>query len=220
MGRGERSTSQGADQRPSWLRSTEPTRSRPWAYEELLFGSDDDEANRALSSLAADLAVDLAELKRMQDDLHDQVVKIARLEGRLHALARSAEGVDSGRVDDSRVRPEIRSVPSDPLHSPASVARGRSLGRCEGFRVESSAGFVGYVEGLRFVSRIDEPDLIEVRGGRFGRELLLIPIEAVEDILLDEECVVVRGAPRLQEDHLHDLVERVRRMLHVHPSAS
>ena len=86
--------------------------------------------------------------------------------------------------------------------------------RAEGFEVESPAGVIGFVEGLRFASRIDRPDLLEVRGGRFGRQLLLIPSEQVEEVRVDEERVLVRGVPVPTGDLLAEVVERVRRALH------
>ena len=89
------------------------------------------------------------------------------------------------------------------------------LARCDGFRVDSPSGYVGVVEGMRFGSRIDRPDLLEVRAGRLGRTLLLIPVEEVEDVSPDDECVVVRSAPDLHGAHVHELVDRVRRALNL-----
>src|SRR5439155_24048846 len=130
----------------------------------------------------------------------------------LRALLQSGVEED-GAVDGAeRSSVEIRSLPSHPIRSP-SPDRGRSLARCEGFQVDSTSGTIGYVEGLRFVSRIDEPDLLEVRGGRFGRELMLIPVEAVEAISPEEERLVVRSLPPSGGDHAHELVSRVRRVL-------
>ena len=99
---------------------------------------------------------------------------------------------------------------------PRALRPGPSLARCEGFEVDSPEGVVGYVEGLRFESRIDEPDLLEVRGGRFGRELVLIPVEAVEEVSLEEERIVVRSVPRgLQDSNpSSELVRVFRRALH------
>ena len=98
---------------------------------------------------------------------------------------------------------------------PRPVKRIPSLARCEGFQVDSPSGVVGYVEGLRFVSRIDEPDLLEVRGGRFGRELVLIPAEAVDEVDAELERLVVRAAPAgIQDDHPRELVNLLRRALH------
>jgi hypothetical protein len=219
MGRSKRSSPQGADRAEQWLGADHAPRSRPWAYHELLFESETAaESARELRSLADDLAVDLAELKRMQNELHDQVVRIAQLEGRIQTLLRSTEAGAAARPDGRAPDAEMRSFPSDGSRSRVTRERGRSLARCEGFQVESSTGTVGFVEGLRFASRIDVPDLLEVRGGRFGRELMLIPIEAVEEISPEEERLVVRGLPRVHDDYAHELVSRLRRVLH-HPAS-
>jgi hypothetical protein len=219
MGRSKRSSPQGADRTEQWLGPERVARPRPWAYRELLLGANDDGTeDRGLSSLAADLAVDLAELKRMQNELYDHVVRIARLEGRLQALMSAQHG--EVRVHAAAPADEIRSLPSGPIRTHGSLEAGSSLARCEGFRVESPSGFVGFVEGLRFLTRIDEPDLLEVRGGRFGREPMLIPVEAVEEISLAEERLLIRTTPRLlQDDYVHELVNRLRKALH-HPVRS
>jgi hypothetical protein len=112
-------------------------------------------------------------------------------------------------------------VRADKDDSRASLAqRSYSLARCEGFEVDSPTGPVGFVEGLRFISRIDQPDLLEVRGGRFGRQHLLIPIEQVEEVRVTEERVVVHSAPTLTGDLLGALVDRLRRALHFDQAAS
>jgi hypothetical protein len=209
----KRSSPQGARRSHDWLRR-ESARSRPWAYEELLFGSNEETfEGEWLDSLAAGLAVDLAELRRMQNELHEQVVRVAALEGRVHAMRRL---VDSGRLvqaEETGPEPKAPSLPSAPVSEWRSTERGYSLARSEGFRVDSPSGFVGFVEGLRFVSRIDEPDLLEVRSGRFGREPMLIPIEAVEDISPAEQRLVIRATPPPQADHLHELVARFRNVV-------
>ena len=215
MASSKRTSPEGAQRDALWLGSDERGRARPWAYEALLFDSDSPAETDALSSLAADVASDLAELKHLQADLFDQVVRLAVLQGRLLAGRASSEAT-APPVEDGPVArpPELRSFPSDHRRSPAASARARDLARCEGGRVESPEGFVGLVDGLRFVSRIDEPDLIEVRGGRFGRELALIPIEAIEEISLEHERIVVRSAPKLHDVQLRELVERLRGALH------
>jgi hypothetical protein len=215
MSRRQRKTVQEPDRAERWLGPDEAARSRPWAYEEILLGSDGHgPEGRELSELAADLAVDLAELKRMQNELYDQVVRIACLEGRIQALSEAPPGRRDDRAAERVPEIETRSLPSYPA-VPSVVEGGTTLARCEGFQVESPEGVLGFVEGLRFVSRIDEPDLLEVRGGRFGRELVLIPAEAVEEVVRDEERVVVRAAPSgLRETHSHELVNLLRRALH------
>ncbi len=180
-----------------WLGSGAAGRERRWAYEELLLGSNGDgEQDPQLTELAAELAVDLADLKRLQNELYDQVVRIAGLEGRIRALQQGAPADPELQEprEDVRAAVDLRTLPTDrPL--PQAQRPRRSLARCEGFEVSSPEGVLGYVEGLRFLSRIDEPDLLEVRGGRFGRELLLVPVEAIEDVQVEEERIVVRSVP-------------------------
>jgi hypothetical protein len=212
VGRNRRRTSRQAKHAENWLGPDEAARSRPWAYEELLFQPAGD-AGGELDSLASDLALELAELKRMQNDLHDQVVRVAELEGRIQALRHLRADSTDGAGVGSEAHVELRSLPSDPA-LPRALDRARSLARCEGYQVEAPEGLVGYVEGLRFVSRIDEPDLLEVRGGRFGRDLVLIPVEAVEEVIAEEERVVVRAMPAaVQDNHEHELVSLLRRAL-------
>jgi hypothetical protein len=213
VGRSKRRTSRAAARAERWLGPELPVRSRPWAYEELLLHGDGDNYGGELDALASDLALELSELKRMQNDLYDQVVRVAELEGRVHALRH----VGPERKEQSAERPEEhferRSLPSDPA-LPREAKRIPSLARCEGFQVASPGGIVGYVEGLRFVSRIDEPDFLEVRGGRFGRELVLIPAEAVAEVDADLERLVVRAAPQGgQDDHPRELVSLLTRKI-------
>ena len=216
MSRSKRRTSRQVEQAERWLGQNPPARSRPWAYEELLFDVNGNGVEE-LDALAADLALELAELKRMQNDLYDQAVRVAELEGRVHALRhvgpeqlRPPEETKAEREPQA----ELRSLPTDPT-LPHPVKRIPSLARVEGFQVDSPDGLVGYVEGLRFVSRIDEPDLLEVRGGRFGRELVLIPAEAVEEVDAELERVLVRSTSAMERDeHPRELVNALRRALH------
>lgn len=204
-----------------WLGSGSRARERPWAYEELLLGSNGDgerpaEQKADLAALAADLAVDLADLKRLQNELHDQVVRIAGLEGRIQALQQGATPSEHAPpVEDVQAAVDTRTLPPEP-RVPRPLRAAPSLARCEGFDVFSPEGPLGYVEGLRFESRIDEPDLLEVRGGRFGRELFLVPVEAVEEVSLEEERIAVRSLPGGQrDDHASsELVRVFRRAIH------
>jgi hypothetical protein len=212
MSRSEQGSPQGVDRAEQWLGPGPSARSRRWAYADLLLadGARADE----LSALAGDLAVDLADLRRLQNEVYDQVVRVAALEGRVQALMQSA-GVPVGRGPEPRE--EIHTLPSFPSSSNDEESREQDalLLRCEGFEVDSPVGLVGIVEGLRFGSRIDVPDFLEVRGGRLGRELLLVPVEAVQEISPEEERVLVRGVSPTQTDISHELVERLRKALHV-----
>lgn len=218
MGRRRKASRRAEKRAEQWLGPGKAGRERRWAYEELLLGSNGDgEQAGELSALAADLAVDLADLKRLQNELYDQVVRIAGLEGRIRALQQGAPAEPDLEepTEDVRAAVDVRSLPSDPALPQAQRPR-RSLARCEGFEVSSPEGVVGYVEGLRFLSRIDEPDLLEVRGGRFGRELVLIPVEAIEDVDVEEERLVVRSlAGGLGDgESTSELVRVFRRALH------
>jgi hypothetical protein len=216
MGRRRKTSRRAAKRAEQWLGPGAPVRDRPWAYEEILLGSNGEgEREAELNALAADLAVDLADLRRLQNELYDQVVRIAGLEGRIQALRQGAPAEPEGQPEEARAAVDLRSLPSDPTHSRTQRTR-RSLARCEGFEVVSPDGAVGLVEGLRFLSRIDEPDLLEVRGGRFGRELVLIPVEAVEEVQFEEARIVVRSVPRTGDDGepTSELVRVFRRALH------
>jgi hypothetical protein len=213
MSRSEQGSPQGVERVQQWLGPGPSTRSRRWAYADLLLG--DREGTDELGALAADLAVDLAELRRLQNELNDEVVRVAALEGRIRALVHPS--ADAPAETEVEPREEIATLPSFPSSASAEESRDADvlLLRCEGFEVDSPVGLVGVVEGLRFDSRIDVPDFLEVRGGRLGRELLLVPVEAVQEIWPDEERVLVRGVSPTQTDISHELVDRLRRALHV-----
>ena len=216
-----RSSSHGVVRKEQWLRSDEPACSRPWAYEQLLFGRQGDrEQMRELGTVVDDLDTARAELARLYHELDEHLVRISNLERRLLELTPATEP-DEPRPGPSRTLPHTRVTPADKDDSRAiSAERSYSLARCEGFEVDSPTGLVGFVEGLRFISRIDQPDLLEVRGGRFGRQLLLIPIEQVEEVRIAEERVLVRNAPTVTGDLLGELVNRFRRAVHVDQAAS
>jgi hypothetical protein len=70
------------------------------------------------------------------------------------------------------------------------------LAHCEGFTVYIGETPLGAIECIRFRSRIDRPDLLEVRCGRFGRQALLVPVEEVDVVDPDEEAVVLQVSYR------------------------
>jgi hypothetical protein len=215
MPRDQRNSPQGAHRSHDWLRLGS-ARPRPWAYEELLFGSGAEPSeNQSLTSFEAVLAIDLAELRQMQNELHEQVVRIAALQGRVEAMKRLGDDhvERAERTTPGSEARSGRSDPPDPPLAPRTAERIPSLARSEGFRVDSPSGFVGFVEGLRFISRIDQPDLLEVRSGRFGRGVMLIPIEAVEEVVPAEQRLVIRTSPPPRADHVQELVGRLRRVM-------
>src|SRR5712692_2317091 len=83
------------------------------------------------------------------------------------------------------------------------------LHRCEGFRVDLPDREVGTVKGLRFRDSI-EPELLEVRTGLFGRRLLLIPVERVEQILPNERRIILTVPSPLADPDVADRPPRVR----------
>jgi hypothetical protein len=199
-----------------WVQAEASVRARPWAYEALLLGSpDEQERAREVEAVVEELRRAHDELTVLYRALDQHMAQIESLERRLEELAPPAEP-ETQRPGTPRTFPHTRRGPSadgDPTH--AVVRQIDSLARCEGFQVDSPAGPVGVVEGLRFVSRIDRPDLLEVRGGRFGRQLLVIPIDQVEEVRVREELVLLSSAPEPNEDLLAELVERVRSALHL-----
>jgi hypothetical protein len=85
------------------------------------------------------------------------------------------------------------------------------LTRCDGFSVEAPAGrYVGVVEGVRFGSRIDRPEQLEVAVGRLRQRLLLVPTDDVEYISHDQELIVLRRDAVSRHDLAHTLLARAR----------
>jgi hypothetical protein len=209
MSRKEPSSPPSGERKEWWLGPNEPARRRPWAYEQLLFGPVL-EHDEALAAVVDDLREEREELLRLYRALDDHFSRIASLERRLKDLTSPTE---------EHASPSGRLPAADGGHASAAE-RSYSLARCEGYAVDSPAGPVGYVEGLRFLSRIDQPDLLEVRGGRFGRQLLLIPIELVDEVQVTEERVLVHSAPDESGDLVSELVDRFRRALHFDQAAS
>jgi hypothetical protein len=80
------------------------------------------------------------------------------------------------------------------------------LQRCEGFRVDSPDGRVGFVEEVRYASRSDRPDVIVVRAGLLGRLLLIVPVGEIAEIFPREKRMVLRRSPRpAATERLRDL---------------
>lgn len=76
------------------------------------------------------------------------------------------------------------------------------LCRCEGFAVDSPAGRVGVVEGLRFRSLLERPDELAVRVGRLGRRYLLVPVSRVAEITPSRGLIMLRPVPNGLKDGL------------------
>ena len=100
---------------------------------------------------------------------------------------------------------------SAPVSAPGAAGAGREVGdprrsiyghdywlrRCDGFRVETATRPVGRAAGIRFGQRTNEPQLLEVRAGRFGRKLLLVSVAEITEILPSERRIVLNDPPRL-----------------------
>jgi hypothetical protein len=200
-----------------WLVRGRPTRSRSWALEDHLFEEPPTaEREDALRALAARLGEEQAGLARIEAELHERAQRIAELERRLRAVEHLTADVNSGQAEVAEDdHPRRRTI--DPRHSLATPQREYWLCRCEGFEVESPAGRIGVVDGLRFISRLDQPDLLEIRAGFLGRRLLLLPVDQVESISSGEERIVLRVAPQRNGDHVSDLLGRMRSKLSAGP---
>jgi hypothetical protein len=84
---------------------------------------------------------------------------------------------------------------SDPRRS--SYGPGYWLRRCEGFVVETPTKRIGRVAGIRYGERSNEPEVLEVRAGLFGRTRLLISVEEVAEVDAEERRLVLNDPPQL-----------------------
>jgi hypothetical protein len=202
VARAKRNPSSGESEREDWLRRGPYVRSRPWAFEEELFGPGSGIARHgALEAFEADLAAEQSELAHIAEELHRHASRIAGLKTRLAA--------PMGSPDRVRAEPGSAAAPgTGPSGTPAEPDY--RLSRCEGFDVNSPTRRVGVVEGLRYLSRIDRPDVLEVRAGPFGRQLLLIPVEEVDQILVEEGRLILRSTPRMAHQYFYELLGRLR----------
>lgn len=88
------------------------------------------------------------------------------------------------------------------------------LGHCEGFRVDSHAGRLGFVEQVVSGSRADCPDALIVRAGLLSRRLLLVPAEDVENVRPRDLCIRLRPSWRpAEKDFLTQLHARLRSLV-------
>jgi hypothetical protein len=85
-------------------------------------------------------------------------------------------------------------------NSPTRSSYGREywLRRCEGFLVETPTKRLGRVRGIRYGEATNEPEVLEVRAGWFGRRQLLIRVDDVVDIDLENQCLTLADPHRLQ----------------------
>jgi uncharacterized coiled-coil protein SlyX len=193
--RAKRNSSGEDRRREDWLGYGASGRARRWALEEELFGPS--ARRRMLEALETDIAEEQSELARLEDDVQRQAQRIARSRARLAALRNTRSS--RARLAEAVMAPSLTAPPE----------RSYALCRCEGFQVDSPTGKVGVVEGLRYQSRIDQPDALEVRAG-WRRRLLLIPVDDVDQIFVDEGRLAVNMQPALRHDVFHELMARLR----------
>jgi hypothetical protein len=213
VSRKERTLGEGALRRQDWLPRGGAPRRRRWALEEQLLGSSRNaDRGETPRELVDELAHEHAGLARLEEDLRNRLIRIARLERRLTDLGAGDEAAVAAR------RPPPAETPPSPRRlirlQPSSGRPGEEywLCRCEGFEVDAPDGRVGVVEGLRFLSRLDRPDELEVRGGRFGRDLTLIPTDLVDTVDAAAGRLVLRSPVRQRGDLLQGL------LLHLRPA--
>lgn len=73
-----------------------------------------------------------------------------------------------------------------------AIDRDYWLSRCQGFAVEEGERTVGEVDSIEYERRIDVPDFILVRTGRFSPRMSRIPVAEVEHIWPSERVIVIR----------------------------
>ena len=121
--------------------------------------------------------------------LQELEAAVQRLEAELRELESDRVGAGEGVA-----RPGIREPLVELPHVPPADDRDFWLAHCEEFAVYTEEGPLGVVEGIRFRSRIDRPDLLEVRRGRIGRGTLLVPVEHVDLVDPKERLVVLHAS--------------------------
>ena len=90
------------------------------------------------------------------------------------------------------MRPTIPE-PNDPTRS--SYGHDYWFRRCEGFLVETETKRVGRVAGIRYGEHTNEPEVLEVRSGLFGRTMLLINVHDVTEILPAKRLLILVDPP-------------------------
>lgn len=88
--------------------------------------------------------------------------------------------------------------PSQEANDPTRSSYGPEywLRRCQGFLVETPTKRIGRVAGIRYGEDTNEPEVLEVRAGLFGRTVLLISVHDIAQILPEKRLLVLTDAPR------------------------
>jgi hypothetical protein len=143
--------------------------------------------------------------------LEELQAAVRRLEAELRELEGGRADAGSG-VARTGARGPLVELP----RVPSATDRDFWLGHCEEFAVYTGDGPLGVVEGIRFQSRIDRPDLLEVRRGRLGRRTLLVPVEHVDLVDPKDRLVVLRASWPVsgRRRRLRSRLGRLRPLLH------
>jgi hypothetical protein len=91
------------------------------------------------------------------------------------------------------------SLPAKEVTSPTRSSYGREywLRRCEGFIVETPTKRIGCISGIRYGEASNEPEVLEVRAGLFGRTRLLLSVVDIVDIDPEQRRMALADPPRL-----------------------
>jgi hypothetical protein len=127
------------------------------------------------------------EVERTLDDLRTTLI---RLENEVNELTSIVRRTPSHSSSPEQGYPTVVELPRVPQTSD----RDYWLSRCDHFTVFAGERIVGSVEGMRFRSRVDRPDLLEVRCGHLDRRLLLISVDDVERVEPEERRIVLQDA--------------------------
>lgn len=210
MATGGRDNSRDSGSQADWLGRGPSRRRRPWAFPEQLFGPDSPgDAEELLDGLAERLSRERLALAQLEAELSARRERVARLEHRLEAIA----------LDQDRSEAAPPEQPASPATRGPVVVRAHAstsdddywLTRCDGFVVEAPAGrHVGVVEGVRFGSRIDRPEQLEVAVGRLRPRRLIVPVDAVEYVSSEQQLVVLDREAVPRRDLAHELLARAR----------
>ena len=135
---------------------------------------------------------------------------IRRVEERLRELSADA-GLDNPNVPRQPRLPMVE-LNREPLASDRSYW----LAHCDDFTVLAGESLLGVVEGARFQSRIDRPDLLEVRRGHLARRTLLVPVEDVAVIDHRSKVVVLEDSYRVTgiRERLRSRLNQLKAPLH------
>jgi hypothetical protein len=149
------------------------------------------------------------------------------LERSSQGAERLAEIFEIGAHRRARVGEERPLPPPEPapgvitIEVPRLVLRGDRdywLCRCEGFEVVEDGRRLGVVIGLRFASRVDCPDKLEVRAGRLRQRLEIVRVADVEELDAAERRVVVRRSAEQAAPSPPQLRRRLGVMPYIRPN--